>query len=790
MDRDLETSSYFLTLPLFFRGVYLGDAPVVVSDAGVLGVDRDRFIALLGPQLSPELVARLQAQATQDLLSAEMLSAVGVTVAYDSATLELEVIVPTDQWGEIRIPISNQRFGAPSADAVEAASFSFSVTVSGQQSYDWDEGAEQRPFRGSADVSANLFGLNGLYLFGEVEYDGAREQPLQRGNVLLVKDDQDRALRYQLGDFAPNRVGFQSAPSLGGIAIGTQYQELQPFRNIRPSGRYRFVVEQSTVVDVLVNGVSVRTLRLDPGAYDLRDFPFFNGLNEVQLYAIDPSGRRLLATFSQFSGTQLLGAGVMDFAVAAGVKQDRDAAGELVYDTETPIFSAFVRRGLTDALTAGANVQYSNDLTLVGADAGFASPVGVIGFDIAYSQHAIEGAGTAARVAYESSSEGVVGLDRVQLNLEYEWYSDEFVTFEGPDARSFETQARAAVYGQSSRFGFGVSASHAQGRPGEINQTRFAASVSTSLGRGRLTVSADRLDEGAFEPEDSVLVTFSVPLGRRQTVRLGHDTDEGRSFLEYSRFRTRDLGDFGVDVSLETREAETRVQASALYNANRFAVELQHDAVMDEAAGDEASQETSLILGSQLVYADGRIAVGRPVGPSFVVFDRHSSLDGAAANVRRGVRSGRLESRVGSLGPALAAVGAPYSPVTLYVDVEDLPEGYDPGPGAYEVFPGPATGHVITIGSDANRILSGALLLPNGEPAALLGGDIRSIARPDELIQYVFTNAAGRFVVTGLAPGRYRITLGEDRTIVLEVEIPEDGDRTVELGSVSATIRE
>ena len=63
MDRDLETSSYFLTLPLFFRGVYLGDAPVVVSDAGVLGVDRDRFIALLGPQVIPELVARVQAQA-------------------------------------------------------------------------------------------------------------------------------------------------------------------------------------------------------------------------------------------------------------------------------------------------------------------------------------------------------------------------------------------------------------------------------------------------------------------------------------------------------------------------------------------------------------------------------------------------------------------------------------------------------------------------------------------------------------------------------------------------------
>ncbi len=281
------------------------------------------------------------------------------------------------------------------------------------------------------------------------------------------------------------------------------------------------------------------------------------------------------------------------------------------------------------------------------------------------------------------------------------------------------------------------------------------------------------------------MLTVSLPIGRRQSLRGGVESGaEERAFVEYSRFQTRDLGDYGYDVAIEQRPGGLSGSGSITYNANRAFLRAQHRVITDEDGEDILTEESALSVSTQIAFAGGALAIGRPVGSSFVIVKRHETLDEARVGVRRATRTARAEARAGAFGPALTSIGSAYTPQTMFVDVEDAPEGYDYGPGLYEIFSGPASGHVIQLGSDANRVAIGAITRPDGTPIGLLGGRLRNLDNPEIAEAFVFTNAAGRFVLTGLAPGRHQIVLGQRGEVVFEITIPAEGERIVDLGSI------
>ena len=260
--RDIQLAetvrTYNLTLPLIFQGAYLGDVPVAAAVDGHISVNVDRFIGLLGERLSPEMTAALKLLAGgQQVVAIEAFVPAGVTVAYDTAKLELRVSIPVDkQGGQSLSAVEDNDRGRPSLAAIAPESYSASLTLTARQAYVWSPDAARGwdPFRVSADFAGNLFGHEGLYLFAQGEYDEAASDPLHRGNVVLMYDDIANALRYSAGDVTPVPAGFQSSPILGGVSLQRQYGELQPFRNVRPSGLFRFSLDRASTVDVVVNG--------------------------------------------------------------------------------------------------------------------------------------------------------------------------------------------------------------------------------------------------------------------------------------------------------------------------------------------------------------------------------------------------------------------------------------------------------------------------------------------------------------------------------------------------------
>ncbi len=784
------TQVYNLTLPLIFGRVYLGDVPVAASGDGKISVNVERFVSLLGERISAELLAKIKdVAAGRAVIGVDAFSSAGLLVVYDSARLELHVSIPVElQGGQSISAFDRNDQGAPSRATQAPAPFSASATFTARQTYDWGPGDQRgwNPLNLSMDVAADLFGPNGVSVFAEGEYNGGADRPFRRGDIVLIHDEPDDALRYSAGDVTPIAAGLQGSPILGGISVQRQYGELQPFADIRPAGLFRFTLERSSTVDVVVNGVTIRTLRLDAGQYDLKDFPFFNGLNEVELYVVDEFGRRLLAKFEEFFSARLLKAGVSEFGATLGYLQSRDADQQITYAGNLLTFSSYGRYGVTQDVTVGVNFQGNEAQWMGGLEVGWASPIGTLGFVAGWSDINGLSSGQSYLASYEASLDQLWVIEHPQVNLEY-LCTSQFFSPVGQlvpkDPSQYEMRGRFSTR-LPLDFGLGLSASLSRGRDAQPDERRYAVSVSRNIGFADVTASNERVITDGASDDNRFLVSVSVPLSSNEITRGSFDSRGNQYQLEYVRFQHDELGDYGLRGAVSRDDDRLTGSGEFAYNANRFSAVIEHDAIADSSMSSIQSQQTSYTLGTQIAIAGDEVAFGRPVGPRFAIVSAHESLDDRTVGVRKGEGVPSRGAETDFLGPALVSAGSPYQPQKVMIDVEDLPLGYDPGPSQYDVFPGPASGYKFQVGSNASHIVIGTLIGADGKPVALQGGEIRSLDDSRFKPVLVFTNSAGRFVAEGLAPGRYQMVLGVAQDIVVAIEVPEKTKGVIDLGVV------
>lgn len=712
---------------------------------------------------------------------------VGINASYDPATLQLRFSIPVARQGSQVVSILPSQSPARGL-AVVPANFSASATFSVNQTYVWQSDYGNKGFEKatvSADLAANLGGEDGVSMLGQLEYSHGQAKAFRRGNFQLVHDDVARAIRYSAGDVAPTSAGYQSSPLMGGVSIERQYGNLQPLRSIRPSGQYTFVLDRESTVDVVVNGATLRTLQLKPGQYNLRDFPFFNGLNQVELYAIDSAGRRLLANFSQYYSARLIDKGVFEFGATGGFLQNTGASTGKRYLGDAPVFSGYVRYGLASSLTLGANAQFARNQWNVGFESAVATQVGTFGLLAAASEYRGAGRGTSLLASYEGAFKGGGFLRQIRVNLEAERTSRRFtpITTSIPlNKVNFRLSGRLSAV-LPGKIGIGFSSISEFGRDGEPDHHRQAFNLSRNIGGINLTGSYERDARRGQGTDNRFLVSASIPLGRSRTLRSAYDSRGNLASLELSQYRRDELDTLGFRASLNRDDNAVNAVGEADYANNRFGLQVRHRAI-GTASGRITSQETEYTASTEVALANGTLAIGRPVGPRFAIVEAHPTLGGAAVDVWQGPVRERPQARAGRTGPALVSLGSPYLPTQIRVDVRNAPAGYDIGPGAYSLNPGAATGFRITIGSEASRIVMGVLVDAQGNPLSLLGGSLVPVGKPNATPILFFTNANGRFVANGIAPGDYMLSIGDDASGHAVISVPRAMKANPSIGTV------
>jgi outer membrane usher protein len=176
--------------------------------------------------------------------------------------------------------------------------------------------------------------------------------------------------------------------------------------------------------------------------------------------------------------------------------------------------------------------------------------------------------------------------------------------------------------------------------------------------------------------------------------------------------------------------------------------------------------------------------MGRPIYDSFAIVKGHKSLKNS--NVVVEPTPFGYTANSGSINAATQPNLSSYAERTITVDAPNAPGGTDLGQGSFRVVPDYRSGYLFVVGSEYSITAIGRMLNEDGEPVTLVTGTATEVAHPEKQGQTVFTNREGRFGISGLAPGKWRIEMLDDRKSKFEIEIPKDAEGAVRLGEIKA----
>ncbi len=789
-----------LELPLTVNAAYSGDINAAIATESLAGetqskvkVDRVRLHDLLKTFADIEQLTEWNLAETElsGWITLDELRNSGLEIWFDSSALTLNSKVP--RLGTQNVSVRGGR--KPELEEHYSQSrFASGLTVYARNNYNHMASRGQK--KGFGDLSVDLTGFvsfggfGGWSLFYQGEYQQGDEQPFKRKDVTLVHDDFKRGLRYSLGDVRPSTSRFQSSADMLGVSIERNYSDINPFRNLKPSGRSDFTLERESRVQFEVNGVIVDSQDLLPGTYSINDFPLAIGANDVRVWVDDGISRTEVSNFSTYVDTTLLAKGITNFGTSLGVLRERGGNGSRRYSDDVGVMG-FYERGLTDNLTLGAQAEISESHGLFATSAIFGSPIGIFAAEAAASKRDGHDAGTAGLLRYFYS--GVTNSNwQVQTDLQASYRSDSFMSMAEVVVRPEEQALNARTsFGKN---GLSLSLSGELRTVNEIDSTRLSATLSKSFDGFSVSLGYQHLDSerNGGESDDKVSLTISKRL-KSSSLRGQYKSANREYRAEWRKNSSRNVGDIRSRVlaisDLDSNDAELEVG----YVGNRYELDVRHSTSLNRIDESADSSRTNLTMAGSVGYADGRIAFGRPFTDGFVIVDRHRNLRGKKISIARNSSNGAAVTSTKAFNTALIPLTSSYRSQRYLFAVEDLPVGYDLGSGDVNIYPGNLSGYRYKLGSDAANTVLGKVFSPAGEPLSLISGKILPLGKnnSEQNETIVFTNRTGRFVAEKMRLGKYQLVFGEKDEWVGELEVVEgDEPGLVLVGDIQLKERE
>lgn len=764
--------------PVMVDGVLVGDAGIDPSDEG--WIEKEVLQKEVLPFLLPDAADALRAVLLEDRIPFSVLRSLSYDVSFDNRDLVLVIEVPL----ELRTERSVYLSGPPDrniADTINQASVSGFVSV--RAGADWIQSgldASGSPSGLVADIDAAL-NIKGVVLEGSVRYSEDASKKWRRDDVRLVYDDVANLVRYELGDLTVGRRPNQTAPRIAGFGAYREFR-IDPYDDPRPVGEQGLVLERAASVEILVNGVSFRTVNLPAGRFSLRDFPIMPGaVNDIEFVITYATGEVERVFFPAFASIDLLEEGTSEFAINVGVPYEVEN-GSRSYDTGEFNLMGFWRKGFSPTLTMGGSIEANSDLLLVGPDISWASPIG--SFDLS------------AVMDLQNP-----GLDSGRLILRHALRStnpdtgmslDSLVILTGDEYRTLDQlfSNRVSTIFAQTRFGMAVTpdtriqvgGSYEKVADDETVGDRWTAGVSAShrFKRFSLIGSLDWSQDNRGS-DVAARISFFMPLGRG-TLTSSYATRGDAFRTEYRRPAGAGVGSFGYGAGVEFRDGTNRQFARANYVGNRFEAAIEQERFDGRGPTDV---RTGFALGSALVMADGRFGLSRPVTNSFAIVGSASEIDAQIAVDPRSRLGGDTKYSAWSdfIGPAVVPDLPAYLVRDLEVEAPDAPVGAGVGGEVFVVRPGYKSGFVLSSGSASGSVSAlGNMVDRDGDPIAYASGTVRELGSEapaegstDEA-GVIFTNSAGRFFVEGLEPNKtYEVIMDvAGDPVRFEMTPPED----------------
>jgi outer membrane usher protein len=261
----------------------------------------------------------------------------------------------------------------------------------------------------------------------------------------------------------------------------------------------------------------------------------------------------------------------------------------------------------------------------------------------------------------------------------------------------------------------------------------------------------------------------------RNNVQTTYDSTHSASRVDWFRQPEKPYGDVRLDVGYQHDLDKNEANARADYVGQRAELTLDHKSIMPNEASPV--HQTSLSLGTALVWTDQSIALSRPVTESFVIVHDPGS-SGLEVSVNN--NGNYSEATVNSMGPGVLPSLISYYDQPVSFGVATLPDGYTLGREFQLARPTYKSGVDIALHVRSAAIATGRVLLPEGVPFSLESGEVVR-ASSDENTKHVagafvgsfFTNQRGQYFIENLEPGEYELRLFDQRWKPVRFRIKE-----------------
>jgi outer membrane usher protein len=752
---------------------------VLTPDGQGVLLEARSLMALLSQVLRPERVLQLQQRIDSNgFLDRDAIQAAGLTTTFDARAFEYLLTTMPSMRATRTLYLSPPPLDPLVVEAVRPASVSSFVNFN-LKGTDRSHGSGQWGL--ALDGAVNV---NGVVLEGSAFGDVSEEAELNRGDVRLVYDLPQRALRFIAGDLNSPVVGYQTPLSAAGIGLTTDFS-LQPQVLTYRAGDFSFELERPAEVKIFMNDSLISTQQLPAGVHDLRRFTPAVGHNDIEVVIDDSAGRREVLHFSLIHDPALLEKGRDLYSWNLGFERELDDASYR-YDASRPVFSGSYLRGVTDATTLGAYAQALEERTLLGVQALQALPIGTLQLNTGVSRTREGEWDGGARMSLTTSATH----DGPQSYFSVEYLGKRFNTsddllVERRDALNF--QASVAIPLQQGWTGR-LSANYFSAREVDGRDVYGAAATlyrrwsryvtgSVSLRHGR-TLTAESDTEVLF----GLSVNFTHPTGSYYAAK---EMESDRVSAQWNSAGRSRLSTPYAFATARTGPDTSEYQGGTGYSGNQGLVELSHlRGEVELPNGDPIRRdESTLRLQSSLTFADGTLALARPVRENFAIVTGKEGLAEVDMKVDPDSR-GASRARSAWLGPAVITDLSSYRVRNVRVEPVDPPLGATPEKMTFQLAPTYKSGVLLKVGKEPHIVAIGRLVDDLGAPIAYLPVEIWRVDQAGEPPVATFTGKNGSFHAPDLKPGTYEIRPSSARWGNVTIEIPRSPDGMRRLGRI------
>ena len=589
----------------------------------------------------------------------------------------------------------------------------------------------------------------------------------------LTYDRRSELTRAVAGDFFASSGDLGNSLNLGGVGFSKVFR-IDPYFIRYPLADFSGLVAFPSEAGIYLDGSRIRTEKLSPGEFAIRNLSSYDGAGVVTVVIKDPFGTEQRIVYPYYFTETLLKKGLHEYSYNAGFLREEFGTRSGRYGG--PAFSLFHRYGAMDSLTLGFRGEGDRDGMNAGPTATYRIGVpGVVTASLAGSLAKGGGVGAAGLADY------VYQDRRFSARISLRGYTKEYEIAGDPGTERVRYEAAAGASCASRELGsVSFNADIAEmfvGKDRKIASLTFSRNL-TRKATAFLTYRNVREETST----DEVFLGLTYYPWPDHSASAGYERSDGKDTERIQIQKNQPAGEgIGYRGTFERKdspsESSNLVNPFFQYNGRYGIYSAEYLGEYREPGGDTESYRLSASGG--VAYVGGTFGISRPITDSFglVTVDR---LEGVRVYLNN-QEIGRTDEKGRVFIPNLGS----YYENQVSIGDRDIPIDYSISEVAKFVSPPLRSGSVIPFEVRKFQAVTGTLHVQSGEKVSpgeylevMMGVGEREISFP--------TGKGGEFYLENIPPGSHRASVRiPDRPCSFDLVVPESDEMIVDLGEVT-----